>query len=407
MSNDPIKKFLIITAETGGGHTSAAAAIAEGLKKFAAPNCLVNIARAIEESHLLTQKLAEFYNYLLRHHQHLMKYYYAAIERFRPNESNLFYRMTYRYCRHLFEKYCPQVVISVHPMTQHFLGRMLRELGLQDRIPLITVVTDPCYGFWRGWACEEVSLYLVATEEARQQLIDYDVPAEKIKICGIPIHPKFQFQKEEDKFAARAELGLDPEKFTVFINAGWVGGGNIPGIFDEMVQNGGQIENAQAIFLAGRNETLHRQATAIARKAPFPTRVIGYTNSMEKLMSAADVMVSKLGGLTTFEALALRLPIIADTTTTPMPQEAQTARLISQHNAGVLLKRTGDVVPIIRRLLNDPAEHAAMKQATVSIAMPDATKRIVHELMRKLEERAALNSIESEIDNSTGYQAVS
>src|SRR5262249_19411480 len=155
--------------------------IADGLKRFAAPECLVNIVRAIEESHLLAEKLAEFYNYLLRHHQHLMKYYYWAIEHFRPNESSLFYRMTSRYVRQLFEKYCPQVVVSVHPMTQHFLGRMLRELGLLDRIPLVTVVTDPCYGFWRGWACEEVSLYLVATEEARQQLIDYCVPVQMLQ----------------------------------------------------------------------------------------------------------------------------------------------------------------------------------------------------------------------------------
>jgi len=387
MTNEPTKKFLIITSETGGGHASAASAIADGLRRFAAPECLVNIVRAIEESHRLAEKLTEFYNYLLRHHQHLMKYYYWAIEHFRPNESNLFYRMTSRYVRQLFEKYCPQVVVSVHPMTQHFLGRMLRELGLLDRIPLVTVVTDPCYGFWRGWACEEVSLYLVATEDARRQLIDYGVPDEKIKICGIPIHPKFQFQNQTDKEATRAELGLDPEKFTVFINAGWAGGGNIPRIFEEMVERGDQIKGAQAIFLAGRNHELRQRIDAVARRAPFPTKVIGYTNVMEKLMNAADVMVSKLGGLTTFEALASRLPIIADTTTPPMPQESQTGRLISRHNAGLLLERASDIAPIIRRLLSDPAEHAAMRLAASRIAIPDATKRIVDELMRKVEQR--------------------
>ncbi|HEY6401453.1 MAG TPA: hypothetical protein VI479_08585 [Blastocatellia bacterium] len=392
MTNDPANKFLIVTSETGGGHASAAFAIADGLKRFAAPECLVNIARAIEESHFLAEKLMEFYNYLLRNHQHLMKYYYWAIEHFRPNESSLFYRLTSRYLRQLFEKYCPQVVVSVHPMTQHFLGRMLRELGLLDCIPLVTVVTDPCYGFWRGWACEEVSLYLVATEDAQRQLIDYGVPDEKIKICGIPIHPKFQFQTEEEKFATRAELGLDPEKFTVFINAGWVGGGNIPRIFEEMVDGGEQLEGAQAIFLAGRNNELRERIDAIARRAPFQTKVIGYTTVMEKLMNAADVMVSKLGGLTTFEALASRLPIIADTTTPPMPQESQTANLISRHNAGVMLKRAGDIAPIIRRLLSDPAEHSAMRLAASRIAIPDATKRIVDELMRKVEQRVPVRT---------------
>jgi UDP-N-acetylglucosamine:LPS N-acetylglucosamine transferase len=288
-------------------------------------------------------------------------------------------------------------------MTQHFLGRMLRELGLLDRIPLVTVVTDPCYGFWRGWACDEVSLYLVATEEARRQLLDYGVAAGKIKICGIPIHPKFQFQSETDKTTARAELGLDPDKFTVFINAGWIGGGNIPRIYEEMVDQGGQIQNTQAIFLAGRNDELRGRIDAIARRAPFPTKVLGYTTAMERVMNAADVMVSKLGGLTTFEALATRLPIIADTTTAPMPQESQTASLLSRHNAGVLLRRAGDIVPTIRRLLHDPAEHAAMRLAASRIAIPDATKRIVDELMRKLGERVPAGRAELE---SGEYQIV-
>ncbi len=388
MATESAPKFLIITSDTGGGHASAASAIADGLKRFSTPGCLVNIVRAIEESHLLAQKCAEFYNYLLRNHQHWMKYYYWAIERFRPNESNFFYRMTSRYAGQLFEKYCPQVIVSVHPMTQHFFARAMRDFGLLGLVPLVTVVTDPCYGFWRGWACDDVSLYLVATEEARRQLLDYGVPDEKIRICGIPIHPKFQYQAEDDKQAARAELGLDPEKFTMFINAGWVGGGNIPRIFEQMVQQSEQMKDTQAIFLAGRNEPLREKIAAIARRGAFPTKVIGYTHAMEKLMSAADVMVSKLGGLTTFEALASRLPIIADTTTPPMPQESQTAHLISRNKAGVLLERVGDVAPIIRRLVHDPAEHAAMRLAAFRLAVPDATKRIVEELMRKIEERA-------------------
>src|ERR671936_702523 len=97
MPENNAKKFLIITSDTGGGHSSAAAAIADGLKRFSAHDCLINIVRAIEESHLLAQKAAELYNHLLRYHQPLMKYYYWAINRFRPNESNFFYQLTARY----------------------------------------------------------------------------------------------------------------------------------------------------------------------------------------------------------------------------------------------------------------------------------------------------------------------
>ena len=339
MAEDVTRKFLIITSDTGGGHGSAAIAIAEGLKRFGKAECLVNIARAIEDSHLLAQKLTDLYNYLLRYHQPLMKYYYWAINRFRPNESSLLYRMIRRYAHQLFERYCPQVVISVHPMTQHFLGRVLRDLGLSDKIPLVTVVTDPCYGFWRGWACDDVSLYIVGTDAARKQLIDFGVDEEKIKICGIPIHPKFQRASEEDPGDVRVDLGLERDRFTVFVNAGWVGGGNIPRIFTEMVNHGSELRDTQAIFVAGRNDHLCLEARRIAAHAPFPTKIIGYTDAMERVMRAADVMVSKLGGLTTFEALASRLPIIADTTTAPMPQESHTASLLEGHRAAVFLRK--------------------------------------------------------------------
>ena len=247
------------------------------------------------------------------------------------------------------------------------------------------MVTDPCYGFWRGWACEDVSLYLVATEEARQQLIDYGIQPEKIKICGIPIHPKFQSEDDQDRIIARSELGLDPDKFTVFVNAGWIGGGNIPHIFEQLVDQSEQLVNTQAVFVAGNNHQLQRDAEAIARRSAFPIKIIGYTDAMEKVMRAADVMVSKLGGLTTFEALASKLPIIADVTTTPMPQESQTANLLVRHKAGILLERATDIVPLVRRLVGDPAEHAAMRLASITLAIPDATKRIVHEITRKLE----------------------
>ena len=85
--------------------------------------------------------------------------------------------------------------------------------------------------------------------------------------------------------------------------------------------------DVQAIFLAGKNEELRIEAEEIAKTAKFPVKVIGYSDEIEKLMQSANVMVSKLGGLTTFEALACRLPIIADATTPPMPQEAGTVKL--------------------------------------------------------------------------------
>jgi UDP-N-acetylglucosamine:LPS N-acetylglucosamine transferase len=222
-----------------------------------------------------------------------------------------------------------------------------------------------------------VTLYLVASEEARQQLIDYGVAPERIKISGMPVHPKFAYPGEEAAQAARRALGLDAEKFTVFVNAGWIGGGNIPQIFRELVR--GELD-VQAIFLAGKNEDLRAVAESIATDAPFPVKVIGYSDEIEKLMSAANVMISKLGGLTTFEALACRVPIIADVITDPMPQEAGTAKLIAQRGAGVMLNRASDVVNVVRRMMEDEVHYSRMRAATANLALPNATQYIVEEI---------------------------
>lgn len=373
-----VPKILIISSDTGGGHRSAAVAIVAGLQKFLnSDSYAVRVVRAIEESHSITEKGVRFYNWLLRNKQHWMKYLYWVINRFRPETREFFHRRTIGYFHTLFERWCPHVVVSVHPLTQHILARVLKELHLADQVPLVTVVTDPCYGFWRGWACDDVRLYLVASEEARRQLIDYGVAPERIKISGMPVHPKFDLPDERTAQAARTALGLDPEKFTVFVNAGWIGGGNIPEIFRELIH--GDLD-VQAIFLAGKNEELKAEAESLIAGAKFPVKVIGYSEHVEQLMHAANVMISKLGGLTTFEALACRVPIIADATTPPMPQESGAADLLETRGAGVLLEHAGDIVPTVRRMVEDARYYASLRAATAGLALPHATRRIVEEI---------------------------
>ncbi|MCU1290028.1 MAG: UDP-N-acetylglucosamine:LPS N-acetylglucosamine transferase [Acidobacteria bacterium] len=376
MPNTP--KILIISSDTGGGHRSAAQALADGLEKFwKGESVAIRVIKAVEESHHITEKMVGVYNWVLRNKQHWMKYLYWAMNRFRPETRDFFHRRCIGFCTEIFEKWCPHIVISVHPLTQHIFARILKELNLAEQIPLVTVVTDPCYGFWKGWACNDVSLYLVANEDAERQLIDYGISPEKIKISGMPIHPKFHEVDESVAQEARRAFGLNPDKFTVFVNAGWVGGGNIPQIFKELVR--GDLD-VQAVFLAGKNEELKKQAEAIAKNAKFPVKVIGYSDEIEKIMQSANVMISKLGGLTTFEALACRLPIIADATTPPMPQEAGTVSLIEKKGAGILLQNSIDIVPTIQSLLSDSKKYAAMKAATVNMAIPNSTQRIIEEI---------------------------
>lgn len=243
------------------------------------------------------------------------------------------------------------------------------------------MVTDPCGGFWKGWACKDVSRYFVATDAAASQLERYGVDSDKIRIAGLPVHSRFHPVEEADRRRLREQLGLHPDKFTVFLNAGWVGGGNIPRIYEALASAPLDI---QAVFLAGRNQGLIRRVEKLSARAHFPTQVLGYTDAIEAVMNASDVMISKPGGLTTFEALACRLPVLADAVTPPMPQEQAAAEYIQRAGAGILLKSPQDAAPLIKSLLDSPRQCDMMRQAAGRCAILGASDRIASEILTAL-----------------------
>ncbi len=376
--------ILILSSNTGGGHRSAAHALENSFQNLSPEQAFVKIAQVLEEASLLTRNFSDLYNYLLRHHQDLMQYYYWFIQHFKPNESKLIIKSALRYSLKVVERATPDVIISVHPMTQHLFAKVLRKLGLLEKIPLVTVVTDPCYGFWKGWACDDVTHYFVATEDAAQQLVDYRVPAERIQVAGMPVHSRFKPASDGEKRRLRTELGLDPEKFTVFLNAGWIGGGNVPALYEVLAESSLDI---QTVFLAGHNKKLQAQAEAIARKAPFKSLVLGYTAQVDQVMNASDVMVSKLGGLTTFEALACQLPILVDSITPPMPQEARTTEFVESSGAGILLKRPDEIIPVVKSLLASPEHCDMMRQSALNFGKPGASDLIAKQILGTLQTR--------------------
>ncbi len=375
------QNILILTSDTGGGHRSAATALEHSFNAVNPGQVVVNITQVLEEAHVLTRRFAALYNYLLRHHQGAMKYYYWYIEKFRLNESPFIFRGALRYGRRLFEKFCPTAIVSVHPMTHHFYAYMLKKLGLLGKIPLFAVVTDPVRGFWRSWACHDVDRYFVASEEAKQQLSEYGIEPERIHILGMPVHRRFHPVTETEQRQIRESMGLDPDKFTVCFNAGWIGGGNIPKIMEQLLPAALDI---QVLFLTGHNSQLLEQAEKWTEIARFPFYPMGYTDQMPKIMNASDVMVTKMGGLTTFEALASQLPIIADVVTPPMPQEMATADFIEREGAGILLCNPGDIISVVQSLMNDENRRVAIREASLRCGMPGASDRIAEAILQQI-----------------------
>jgi len=103
----------------------------------------------------------------------------------------------------------------------------------------------------------------------------------------------------------------------------------------------------QAIFLCGHNTDLYEQAMAAAAESDVPTAVLPFHDCMSDLMASVDLMVTKAGGLTTYQALARRLPLVFDVITQPMPQERGTIDMLVDHNLAGSVRQPEDIIDII------------------------------------------------------------
>lgn len=342
------ERIFIVYSNTGAGHRTAAEAIRQAIVELCqkrGEDCPDIVAQdIIEESNSLNRLFAHTYNRLLRKHQDWMKYYFALIEWVKPNESDIGYRLSSSYTKHLINDIEPSVIVSVHPMVNHFLARTLKDLGLNNKIGLITVLTDPNANLWTGWACEDADLTIAPNDIARDKLVSLGLPASRIQVMGMPILPEFLKPPSESREQLLSRLGLDPQELTITVTAGSAGGGNMMKIYKALEQVKRPV---QVIFICGKNPKLIEKMTQASKTSPLKTVVLPFTDSMSDGMNACDLLVTKAGGLTTFEAIARRLPMALDLVTEPMPQEAGTVDLLIEAGLAKPVRKPDDIVPIV------------------------------------------------------------
>lgn len=325
-------------------------ALAAAIKEVAAhdPNHrIVQITsdNIVEHSHPLNKQFVETYNYLLRHHQPLMKYYYDLLHLLKPSESNAAYALVKKYlCRWLSEQ-APSVVVSAHPMTNHYIARAMKDIGIKDHIKLVTVVTDPNADLWRSWACPETDLFIVPNEIVFSKLTQWGMAPERIEVVGMPVHPDFLKEPAVDRATFLSHLGLSVDALTVCVNAGWAGGGNMLRVLSALRETERHI---QVIFLCGHNNKLYEEAVELTADLPFAISVLPFHDRMPDLMKACDLMVTKAGGLTTYQAVASRLPLAIDCITPPMPQERGTVDILVDGGLAQRVQDPRDIINIVQ-----------------------------------------------------------
>lgn len=392
------ENILLYFSDTGRGHRSATEAVDEALKLVARTEFndrpIRVIAEAVaENSHPLNRRFVELYNYFLRHHQHLMKYYYDFLQVAKPNESEVGYSLVKNYLHEQMLKYKPSVVVSMHPMTNHYVARAMKDVGLKGDVRLMVVITDPNRDLWRGWACSEADILVAPNELVKEQLVEWGVNPSQIQVIGMPVHPSFVQPPAVPRAEFLKHLGLASNIPTLCINAGWAGGGNMLSAYEALHRSNVPI---QVIFLCGHNTRLYDEAKALAAESSIPTAVLPFHDSMPDMMAAVDAMVTKAGGLTTFECIARRLPMIIDTITEPMPQERGTIDILVGQGLASTLSKPADIVGLVQDLRIDPNRHSRTLPPRFCLDRPDASLEIARLILRNGGESAGKESLKRE-----------
>lgn len=249
---------------------------------------------------------------------------------------------------------CTQATPAIAMAAERRSGRL--------KAPLICVVTD--FGVHAYWIHPEVDLYLVGHEDVKQELMRRGISSERIRVTGIPIDPTFGESVNQEE--VRRRLRLNPNKKTILL----MGGGHGLGPIDEIVESIQTIPlSVQTIVVCGKNKRIQKKVLK-ATRGDLNFHVLGYVRDTASLMSAADILITKPGGLTCSEALAKQLPMIL---TSPIPgQEERNVRFLTRYQVARMAQTPEDLLHAVVDLLRHPKKISAMKLRARHISKPHA-----------------------------------
>lgn len=384
-------RVLIATVTAGGGHVAAATAMQEAWRSSRPDDTVEQVDLTRFLSPLQRKIHSDGYVKIVEHAPEVWGMLFKKTDD--PDLTrrlNRWKRAFPSQSRKRFGDYVrrfrPDVVLCTHYLPLETLGVMKAKAEKGSRpaagrkkteaagaTPLVvSIVTDfEAHAFWMD-PC--VDVYCVAAEETRARLIARGATAEDVAATGIPVSARFS--APVDARAVRQQLGLRDDQPVVLVLSGGFGMGPVGEIVAELDK---VARSFQTVVVTGRNQELRQQLAGQDHK--HPTHVLGFASNMHELMAVADLIISKPGGLTSSEALAMGKPLFI---LNPIPgQEAANSDFLLERGAAAKVNRVEDVPYRVDQLLGS-AKLEAMAKAARKIGRPEAGKAIVDVVMKRL-----------------------
>lgn len=324
---------LILTAKCGMGHYTAAMSLKQELEN---KNVQVQVIDFFEIIFPRINKIIYgIFNFLVSKCSSIYNFFY----KFSANTSfTPFKKIMKKRIEKIIEEKNINIVISTFPVCSKYISAY-KKINNKN-LKLYTYITDIEVN--KEWITSETDAYFVASKETKMQIINSGILENKIKIVGIPVREEFKNKKiiknKNEIVIMGGGLGLIP---------------NMKKILNNLVKN----KNIHITLITGKNQKLLKK---YYNRYDNMT-VIGYTNQVYQYVEKAELIITKAGGITLFEAIHTETPMYI---LYPfLSQEIGNAKFIEKNNIGkIIWSKTENVTQDILELLNSPIELKEMKK---------------------------------------------
>lgn len=345
-------RILLLSCSIGEGHDSAAKAVMEALE------CHGVTAELHDALALLSPKLAKFIgNWHVRLYRYAPKLFDAGYKMAEyitdePDDPDFLYEALALGSEKL-QRFLADGNYDAVICTHVFGGMLMTEVRKKFKLKV------PCFLIATDYSCVpyteqcEMNCYFIPSPDLAAEYAGSGLPKERFIPAGIPIRQAFY--SKEDRSSARAALGLNPEGVVVLLMGGSMGCGPMRKIakkIRERIPEGGTV-----VTFCGRNERLYESLEDLADDH---FHVLGFTQAVSRYMDAADMIITKPGGLSSTEAANKHLPMVFIHTVGGC--ETYNFDFFLQKGYAVGSKNADEVLDLVSGLMRSPERLERMKR---------------------------------------------
>ncbi len=383
-------RILVLTSSTGGGHDARAEAFADWCFQLYQHGVDVRIEQMLERSSVVNRGGVHLYNWIQRRMPFLHSAYYAIIELLALlNQRTV--ALGRRYYTEVLRDYRPHLILSVHDCLNRGYFQLARQVLAPQRVRCVTYCGEFSggWGYSVNWIEPTVDLYFSRTPTARDFAVRRGIPAERCRVRGHLMLPRAHRDVFDAAGLARfreSELGLLPDRFTVFLATGGNGANNHFELLPSLLRYANHV---QAIVICGRDkETHHALVHWRAQHPALRMYIEGYSEQVHRLMQASDVIVTRGGTTTCAKALHFRCPILFNAFGGIMPQERLTWKFFRNGAGSEKIESAEDFERILIAWMQDRRRFDDYRRAFLGLRYEEDPTLLIDEIVNLAAEAA-------------------